>query len=123
MVGPAAASKEMQMSLLEKNTVLININRWQNRSRPIVRRNLAEAEITHSYDVTLDSKRFLLFDSCAEDVRRFIKSSSQMLNSNTFVEVMFYSLTVLLRRSLIFLDNYIQCMEWYLNMSSLWYMS
>ncbi|KAJ4441362.1 hypothetical protein ANN_11217 [Periplaneta americana] len=62
----------VQMNFPEKNIMLRQINRYQNKGHPALPRAMAEVEIRPQHKTTFDNNRFLPHDSGAQNCNRFI---------------------------------------------------
>lgn len=65
-------STEVLVRLPERRTLFRQINRVQNRQRPVNPRSLEELIFREPYTKTLDSKQFLQYDSGPEDQNRIV---------------------------------------------------
>lgn len=66
------SNEEVIANLPQRNDVIRNINRIQNRHRPINPLTLQELHIQPPYSRTLSGDQFVHFDSGSEDTNRFI---------------------------------------------------
>lgn len=64
--------EEVIMNLPEQMALLRQVNRHQNRTRPPLPQRLADINIIHPYDQTLQNENFLQFDSGINDRNRLM---------------------------------------------------
>lgn len=68
------SNDEVIANMPQRNDVIRNINRYQNRRRPTNPRTLQDLLIEAPYTRTLNGEMFIQFDSGADDENRFIVS-------------------------------------------------
>lgn len=64
--------EEVQSKMPERNNIIRNINRRQNRRRPLNPQSLVDLQISPPYTHTLNGSRFLQHDSGVDDPERFL---------------------------------------------------